>query len=186
MSDEWKNLEMDALVLCPVTGGSRISGARECARIFPENEAIIRAQLRSTLDEELARAAAKKRRINVADMLKPGQWGPIVMDLHLADLSLGIRLFLVFSRFSADNLDRGMWLECINPVDYSIRPAPPNLLEGGLPMTLHTRHEKLGDHLQTIPGHDGERFEPPRTFSLLKIGNSYLIAESFYLVSGGV
>ncbi len=186
MSDEWESLERDASMLRPITGESRISGARECAQMFPENEAIVRARLRSALDEELARAAAETRTINVADVLKPGEWGPMVMEVYLADVSLGVRLFLAFSPFSPDYVDQSMWLECKNPVDYSIRPAPPNLLEGGLPMTLHTRHEKLGDHLQYIPGWDGERFEPPRTFSLLEIGDSYLIAESFYLVSGGV
>jgi hypothetical protein len=69
---------------------------------------------------------------------------------------------------------------CTNVSDYSIRPRDPNTYEGGPPLEWHEHHRLLDSPgLQMIPGGDGEEFSPPRKLSVLVLGHSYVIAETF-------
>jgi hypothetical protein len=69
---------------------------------------------------------------------------------------------------------------CTNVSDYSIRPRDPSIYEGGPPLEWHEHHQLLDSSgLQMIPGGDGEEFTPPRKLSVLVLGQSYVIAETF-------
>ena len=66
-------------------------------------------------------------------------------------------------------------------MDYSIRPMNPNIIEGGPLIEFHEDHPLLTPSLQSIPGGDGEQFDPPVKFTILLLDQSYIIAERFLI-----
>lgn len=80
-------------------------------------------------------------------------------------------------------------VDCINAVDYSIRPANPAILEGGPCIKYFEEHERLQTVSRAVPHTDGmEVFNPSVKFSLLSIDQSYIIAQRFEMsiLSDGV
>ncbi len=71
---------------------------------------------------------------------------------------------------------------CANAIDFTIRPPNPATIEGGPLMELHRKHELLKNPgLQMVPGGDGEVFNPPLVLTLLKLDESYVIAQGFQI-----
>jgi hypothetical protein len=80
-------------------------------------------------------------------------------------------------------------IDCVNAVDYSIRPANPGLLEGGPPIKYYEEHERLQNVSRAVPNTDGmEMFKPEIKFTLLVIDQSCIIAQRFEMsiLSDGV
>jgi hypothetical protein len=93
-------------------------------------------------------------------------------------LSLAFRARVAFC--SGGHLDQVIAIDCVNSVDYSIRPPHPALLEGGPCIQYYEQHELLDTVSQTVPNTDGlETFNPPVKFTLLIIDQSYVIAQRF-------
>ncbi len=75
-------------------------------------------------------------------------------------------------------------IKCINAVDYSLRPKDPAILEGGMFMEYFEEHPLLTEDLQYKPHNDyGEKFNPPIKFTLLKLDDTYIIAERFDMLT---
>ncbi len=71
---------------------------------------------------------------------------------------------------------------CANAVDYVIRPRNPNCIEGGPRIELHDHHPWLEDpRLQSVPGGDGEDFDPPLKLKLLVLEQCHVFAEKFQI-----
>jgi hypothetical protein len=71
-------------------------------------------------------------------------------------------------------------IDCINAVDYSIRPANPALLEGGPCIKYYEKHELLQNVSRAVPNTDGmQMWDPSKKFTLLNIDQSYIIAQRF-------
>jgi hypothetical protein len=65
-------------------------------------------------------------------------------------------------------------------IDYAIRPKDPATIEGGPQMKFSTDDPRLNDPgLQTVPGGDGEMFNPPNRYQLLELDQSWIIAVRF-------
>ena len=80
-------------------------------------------------------------------------------------------------------------IDCINAVDYSIRPPNPGTLEGGPCIKYFEEHERLQSVSRAVPNTDGmEVFKPSVKFSLLNVDQSYIIAQRFEMsiLSDGV
>jgi hypothetical protein len=80
-------------------------------------------------------------------------------------------------------------IDCINVVDYSLRPANPATLEGGPCIEYHETHERLEKVSRSVPNTDGmETWNPAIRFALLRIDQSYVIAQRFEMsiLSDGV
>jgi hypothetical protein len=68
--------------------------------------------------------------------------------------------------------------------DYSIRPPDPARIEGGPDIVFSTDDLRLAaPSLQQIPGGDGEAYDPPKRYQLLKLDQSWIIAERFEIES---
>ncbi len=71
-------------------------------------------------------------------------------------------------------------IECVNAVDYSIRPKDPAILGGGRLMEFHEQHRLLEKISQDVPNSDGlETYDPPVKFGVLVMDQSYVIAGQF-------
>jgi hypothetical protein len=58
-------------------------------------------------------------------------------------------------------------------------------IEGGPAVEYHEEHELLrSEHLQLVPGGDGEVFNPPLKLSVLIFDQSHVIAEKFEIEEG--
>lgn len=69
-----------------------------------------------------------------------------------------------------------------NVGDYAIRPQNPAIIEGGPPMRLINEDPSLLDpRLQYVPGGDGETYDPPRVYQRLELGQTWIIAERFFV-----
>ena len=102
-------------------------------------------------------------------------------------LRLGLQKKVVFS--TEDFFFQFVALDCVNAVDYSIRPADPATLEGGPCIEYHEKHELLQTVSRGVPNTDGmEMFDPAIQFTLLRIDQSYIIAQHFEMgiLSDGV
>jgi hypothetical protein len=74
-------------------------------------------------------------------------------------------------------------IDCVNAVDYSIRPANPATLVGGPWIRYYEQHDLLDAVSKTVPNTDGmEVFNPPVKFALLKIDRSCIIAQRFEMI----
>lgn len=96
---------------------------------------------------------------------------------------LTLRLIVVTNSIArGDSFTQLSEIICSNAVDYSIRPTSPSLIEGGPFMEFYEQHPLLdADHLQMVPGGDGEVFKPPLKLKLLILDQSHIIAERFEL-----
>jgi hypothetical protein len=76
-----------------------------------------------------------------------------------------------------------MKINCINALDYAIRPKPPEILEGGKCVEYYEEHPRLLTVSQCVPHSDGMKyFNPPIRFKLLVLENTWVIAERFELL----
>jgi len=92
------------------------------------------------------------------------------------DLSLQARVVLS----SLDHVGITLLLDCINVVDYSLRPANPGTLEGGPFIEYEENHQLLNSVSRCVPNTDGEEiWDPSVKFALLIIDQSYIIAQRF-------
>jgi hypothetical protein len=73
-------------------------------------------------------------------------------------------------------------IECVNAVDFSIRPSNPALLMGGPLIEFHEQHPLLEKVSQCVPNTDGmEIYDPPVKFGVLIMDQTYVIAGQFAL-----
>ena len=121
-------------------------------------------------------------RYNFGAMLKenPG----IYRVLELATVNpryLGLSLRALAS-FGFGHLSQFIFIDCVNVVDYSIRPPNPATLMGGPPMEFYEQHQRLESVSRCVPNTDGMKvFDPSVVFHLLVIDQSYIIAQQFVL-----
>lgn len=94
-------------------------------------------------------------------------------------LGLGLRLHV---SFGFGHLSQFVLIDCVNAVDFSIRPPNGATLMGGPPMEFYEQHPRLENISQTVPNTDGmEVFTPRVKFTLLVLDQSYVIAQGFVL-----
>jgi hypothetical protein len=104
-----------------------------------------------------------------------------ISQLHTArmvwlELSLQAHVVLTFT----GNVGVTLLLDCINVVDYSLRPANPATLLGGPLIKYDENHELLKSVGQCVPNTDGEEvWDPSVKFAVLTIDQSYIIAQRF-------
>jgi hypothetical protein len=113
-----------------------------------------------------------------------------ITELRIANMSyLGLGLKARVAFCTEGHFYQTVAIDCVNAVDYSIRPANPALLMGGPCIGYYEKHDLLDTVSQTVPNTDGlEVFDPPVKFALLIIDQSYIIAQRFemIIVSDGV
>jgi hypothetical protein len=118
-------------------------------------------------------------------MISAGCWRKIhAFTVRVANMGyLSLRLQASVAFFCAEGVFyQFIAMDCINAVDYSIRPANPALLMGGPLIEYHEKHELLDNVSQSVPNtDDGQVFNPPIKFVLLNIDQSYVIAQRFDL-----
>ena len=74
-------------------------------------------------------------------------------------------------------------INCLNAVDYAIRPKPPEIIEGGKYVEYYEEHPRLLTVSPCVPHSDGrEQFKPTIRFKLLALENTWVIAERFELL----
>lgn len=98
-------------------------------------------------------------------------------DIRYLKLTLIVRAALEFttSTFCAH-------IECVNAVDFSVRPPNPAIIEGGPLIKFHEQHPLLADVSQTVPNSDGlQIYDPPVQFGVLELDQTYVIAGQFAL-----
>jgi len=121
-------------------------------------------------------------RYNLGAMLKENPHLYRVLKLSMANmgyLGLSLHAQVVFQFGHAVQL---VAIDCLKAVDFSIRPPNPGLLMGGPLLEYYEEHPRLQSVSRTVPNTDGmETFNPSVRFTLLIIGQSYFIAESFVL-----
>ncbi len=121
-------------------------------------------------------------RYDLAAMLKENPWLCRVLKItrvspEYLGLKLNARAAFDFSSFSLF-----VQIDCVNALDYSIRPPNPGILGGGPLMEFHEQHQLLENISQVVPNSDGmEMYDPPVKFGLLLIDQSYVIAGQFAL-----
>jgi hypothetical protein len=94
-------------------------------------------------------------------------------------LGLGLRAHV---SFGFGHLSQFVLIDCVNAVDFSIRPPNGATLMGGPPMEFYEQHPRLENISQTVPNTDGmEVFTPPVKFTLLVMDQSHIIAQRFEL-----
>jgi hypothetical protein len=109
-----------------------------------------------------------------------------ISQLHTArmrwlELSL---LAHVVLRYLDHRLVITLLLDCINVVDYSLRPANPRTLEGGPLIEYDENHELLNSVSRFLPNTDGDEiWDPSVKFAVLTVDQSYIIAQRF---EGGI
>jgi hypothetical protein len=105
-----------------------------------------------------------------------------ILQLHTANLSwLGLVLHATVS-LRTFPLRHSIAVSCVEAVDFAIRPPNPALLMGGPLLEFYEEHEMLQKVSQTVPNTDGlKMWDPPIRFGLLKIDQTYVIAQRFEL-----
>jgi len=94
---------------------------------------------------------------------------------------LGLEL-IARAAFDFGSFSLYVHIDCVNAVDYSIRPPNPAILGGGPLMEFHEQHPLMENISQIVPNTDGmETYDPPVKFGLLLIDQSYMIAGQFVL-----
>lgn len=111
-------------------------------------------------------------------------------NLHLLSIIQLFRInksYLSLELMAVASFDSGprplfVHIDCVNAVDYYIRPPNPGLLMGGPWVEFHEQHPLLKDISQTVPNTDGlEIYDPPVNFGVLVIDQSLIIAGQFAL-----
>lgn len=119
---------------------------------------------------------------NLGAMLKENLRLYLVLRVTTAStsyLGLGLRAHV---SFSFGHLSQFVLIDCVNAVDFSIRPPNGATLMGGPPMEFYEEHPKLENISQMVPNTDGmEVFTPSVKFTLLVMDKSYVIAQHFLL-----
>lgn len=115
-------------------------------------------------------------------MLKKNPWLCRVSRIIRANTKyLGLGL-ITRAAFDFGSFGLFVHIDCVEAVDYSIRPPDPAILEGGPLMEFYEQHPLLENISQVVPNTDGmETYDPPVPFGLLKIDQSYVIAGQFVL-----
>jgi hypothetical protein len=73
-------------------------------------------------------------------------------------------------------------IECVNAVDYSVRPSNPAIIMGGPLIEFHEQHPLLAEVSQYLPNTDGSKiYDPPVEFGVLRLDQTYVIAGQFAL-----
>ena len=184
MSDDWHKLARLARIVSPAKGHEWLEMAQELAARAPGSDQLIRSVVLEKINKE--QAADEHRRntaLDASGIFMPDRWLPVIIRKAEFDyLKVDLLISFVGPR-KPDEVDSTMWLRCYDTAGYSIRPEPPNLIEGAMPLRLYTDHPQLRQNLQCIPGGDGEEFDPPKTFLYLEHGDSWVIAEHFTLMS---
>ena len=103
-----------------------------------------------------------------------------ISQIYQAETSyLGLRLH---ATVALETISQRIAILCVNAVDFAIRPANPALLMGGPLLEFYEDHEMLQSVSRTIPNTDGlKTWDPSIKFALLKIDQSYAIAQCFEL-----
>jgi hypothetical protein len=104
-----------------------------------------------------------------------------ISQLHTARMSwLGLSLQAHVVLSSLGHVGITLSLDCINVVDYYLRPANPATLEGGPLIEYEESHQLLNSVSRCVPNTDGEEiWDPSVKFALLTIDQSYIIAQRF-------
>lgn len=103
-----------------------------------------------------------------------------ILQIHRADM--GYLSLHLTARITLHPLRLVVAINCVTPVDYAIRPKDPAIVDGGMCIEYHEEHEKLRSLCRSVPHSDGlETFDPAIKFALLKMDQSYIIAERFEL-----
>jgi hypothetical protein len=120
-------------------------------------------------------------RYDLAAMLKENAWFCRVSQIIRADTDY-LRLELMARAAFHFGFSIYVHIDCVEAVDYSIRPPSPSLLGGAPLMEFHEQHPRLEAISQIVPNTDGmETYDPPVKFGLLQIDQSYVIAGQFAL-----
>jgi hypothetical protein len=123
-------------------------------------------------------------RYDLGGLLKENPLLYRIGELRIANmgyLRLGLQANVVFC--SEGHFSQFVAIDCVKAVDYSIRPANPATIEGGPCIEYYEKHELLDTVSQTVPNTDGmEVFNPPVKFTLLRIDQSYIIAQRFEMI----
>jgi hypothetical protein len=99
---------------------------------------------------------------------------------HLHSASMGWLGLSLQAQVVMDRVAITLLLDCINVVDYSLRPANPATLEGGPLIEYEEKHELLNSVSRCVPKTDGEEiWDPSVKFAMLTIDQSYVIAQRF-------
>ena len=122
-------------------------------------------------------------RYDLGRMLKEHPRYYRITQLYIAKMGhLRLTLQATVAFFCQSVFDQSVGIDCINAVDYAIRPANPWLGGGGPCIEYLENHEALQNYSQTVPNTGGRKtFDPPVKFTMLSIDQSYVIAERFEL-----
>jgi hypothetical protein len=114
---------------------------------------------------------------------KPGLFR--VLQIYSARMTDSLQLELDASLGSIDPAwERFQYvtIKCFKAVDYSIRPKPPEMIEGGKFVEYFEKHPRLLTVSQSVPHSDDmEQFNPPIQFKMLALEDTWVIAERFQL-----
>jgi len=123
---------------------------------------------------------------NLETVIKANPHGIRVLQISRASFHhLNVGLLVLVCWYTPENRSHIVFeINCINAVDCSIRPKDPGIIVGGPLIEFYEDHQLLNDpQLQCRPGGDGEIFDPPLKLKLLKLDQSYVIAERFDLIA---
>ena len=121
-------------------------------------------------------------RYDLGAMLKANPWLCRVIQIIRADPAYLSLHLVTRAAFEFGSLSLFAHIDCVEAVDYSIRPPNAALLMGGPLMEFHEQHPLLENLSQVVPNTDGmETYDPPVKFGLLKMDQSYVIAGQFAL-----
>ena len=115
-------------------------------------------------------------------MLKANLWlGRVLQIIRVDPAYLGLHL-VTRAKFDFSSFGLFAHIDCVEAIDYSIRPPNSALLMGGPLMEFHEQHPLVENISQVVPNTDGmDTYDPPVKFGLLKIDQSYVIAGQFAL-----
>ena len=104
-----------------------------------------------------------------------------IQVLHLARIDwLHLSLHALIHILCLRNISQVVEIDCINAVDYSIRPPSPGLLEGGPFIKFYEQHPTLDSVSRYVPNTDCEQaWHESVKFSMLAIDQSFIIAQRF-------
>jgi len=118
---------------------------------------------------------------NLGDILTRDPGGVRIIKMLEVHMVYGnLILFAATSAFCGGRSFVLAEIVCSRAIDYSIRPPRPSAMEGGPSIEYFGRHPLLeSQHLNYVPGGDGEYFCLPEKWKLLLFDQSYVIAEKF-------
>jgi hypothetical protein len=121
-------------------------------------------------------------RYDLGAMLKENPWlCRILKVFRVSPEYLGLEL-IGLAKFDFHSPGLVVFIDCVNAVDYSIRPRDPACLGGAPPLEFHEQHPLLEKVSQIVPNSDGmETYDPPVKFGVLVMDQSYVIAGQFAL-----